>query len=58
MEQKVAEETQKGNDVLVSLVFDEVSIRKKIEWANEKFTGYVDLGKHWRLFINILMMLV
>ena len=45
LEQKAKEEGDKGKDVLVSLVFDEVSIRKKLDWTGKTFIGCVDFGK-------------
>ena len=44
LEIKVKEEQSKKKEVLVSLVFDEVSIRKQIEWNGKSFDGCVDLG--------------
>ncbi len=44
LEKKVADEKKLGREVLVNLVFDEVSIRKKVEWDGEKFVGVMDLG--------------
>jgi hypothetical protein len=44
LEIKVKEEESKKKEVLVSLVFDEVSIRKQIEWNGKSFDGCVDLG--------------
>ena len=46
LEAKVEEEAQRGNPVFVSLVYDEVSIRKKIVWDGNKFVGCIDLGKN------------
>ena len=45
LEEKSNQEREKGKDVFVSLVFDEVSIHKKIEWDGTSFVGCVDLGK-------------
>ena len=45
LEAKVLEEAQKGRAVRVSLVFDEVSIRKQIDWTGQNFVGCVDHGK-------------
>ncbi|VEN56482.1 unnamed protein product [Callosobruchus maculatus] len=39
---KVQESPEKK--ILCNLVFDEMSIRKQIEWDGRKFHGYVDLG--------------
>ncbi len=44
LDQKVKEEMEKGKQVIVNLVFDEVSIRKKIEWSGKRFIGCVDIG--------------
>jgi hypothetical protein len=44
LEKKVEEEKLLQREVLVSLTFDEVSIRKKVEWNGERFVGAVDLG--------------
>jgi len=44
LDEKVKEEKKNEKQVTVSLVFDEVSIRKKIEWDGKKFVGCVDLG--------------
>jgi len=44
LEHKVAEEAKNGKVVRVCLVFDEVSIRKQIDWTGEKFVGCVDIG--------------
>ncbi len=44
LEIKVKEEESKKKDVLVSLVFDEVSIRKQVEWNGKSFDGCVDFG--------------
>lgn len=44
LKKKVEEEKLLQRDVLVSLTFDEVSIRKKVEWNGERFVGVVDLG--------------
>lgn len=32
------------NKLVCNLVFEEMSIRKRIEWNGTKFTGYVDIG--------------
>ena len=44
LKQKVSEENDKNREVFVNLVFDEVSIKKKIEWDGKKFVGCIDLG--------------
>ena len=44
LEKKAEDEKKEGRDVSVSLMFDEVSIRKKIEWNGKQFIGGVDLG--------------
>jgi hypothetical protein len=41
---KVEEEKEKNKSVIVNLTFDEVSIKKKIEWTGDKFIGHIDLG--------------
>ncbi len=42
---KMVEEEKEGNkNVTVSLTFDEVAIKKKIEWNGKQFIGHVDLG--------------
>ena len=46
LEAKVSEETQRGRAVRVSLIFDEVSIRKQIDWTGHNFIGCVDLGNY------------
>jgi len=44
LKKKVEEEKKLNREVLVNLVFDEVSIRKKVEWDGERFVGVMDLG--------------
>ena len=44
LEKKAEDEKKEGRVVSVSLMFDEVSIRKKIEWDGKQFIGGVDLG--------------
>ncbi|KAF2880708.1 hypothetical protein ILUMI_25468 [Ignelater luminosus] len=39
---KAEEATFFGQEVICNLVFDELSIRKHIEWTGKKFTGCVD----------------
>ena len=41
---RVEEEKQKNRDVVCSLMFDEMAIRKQVEWDGRKFIGYVDVG--------------
>lgn len=41
---RVAEGRQQGHPVVCGLVFDEMAIRKHIEWNGTKFVGYVDVG--------------
>ena len=41
---KVKEEEKFGREVIVSLVFDEMAIKKKFEFDGKKFHGSVDLG--------------
>ncbi|CAH1156107.1 unnamed protein product [Phaedon cochleariae] len=41
---KVAEANSRGQKILCNLVFDEMAIRKRVEWDGEKFHGYVDMG--------------
>ena len=41
---KVEEERKAGKEVIVSLVFDEIAIKKKFEFDGKKFHGSVDLG--------------
>ncbi len=44
LRKKVEEEKEGNKSVTVSLTFDEVAIKKKIEWTGKKFIGHVDLG--------------
>jgi hypothetical protein len=44
LKKKVEEEKNQNKSVIVNLTFDEVSIKKKIEWTGTKFVGHVDLG--------------
>jgi hypothetical protein len=44
LEQKVLEEKEKNKEVIVNLVFDEVSIKKKIEFDGRRFVGCTNLG--------------
>ena len=42
---RVADAQQKGKQGLIcSLMFDEMAIRKHVEWDGKKFVGYVDVG--------------
>lgn len=41
---KVEEAASSNADVICSLIFDEMSIRKLVEWDGKQFTGYVDMG--------------
>lgn len=33
-----------GKQILCNLVFDEMAIRRQVEWTGTKFTGHVDIG--------------
>ncbi len=44
LKQKVEEEKRENKEVLVSLMFDEMAIHKKVEWNGERFVGTIDLG--------------
>lgn len=37
-------EADSSKPLLCNLVFDEMSIRKQVEWTGRKFAGYVDIG--------------
>lgn len=41
---RVQEERIKSQRVVCSLMFDEMAIRKHVEWDGTKFVGYVDVG--------------
>lgn len=41
---KIKEAEAKGHNVICNLVYDEMSIRKCIEWTGKITTGYVDIG--------------
>ena len=41
---RVEEERKNQRQVVCSLVFDEMAIRKHVEWDGKKFAGYVDVG--------------
>ncbi len=49
LEKKAEDEKKEGREVSVSLMFDEVSIRKKMEWNGKHFIGGVDLGMYFQL---------
>ncbi len=34
----------KGKEAVCAILFDEMAIRKHIEYANGKYRGYVDIG--------------
>ena len=40
----VGEAKVKGQEVYASLVVDEMSVKKHIDWNGEKYHGYIDLG--------------
>ncbi len=42
--QKKRKERHAGRCIFCSLIRDDVSIKKSVEWNGQKFTGYVDLG--------------
>ncbi len=33
-----------GKDIICSLLFDEMSIRKHIQWDGKRFTGFIEYG--------------
>jgi len=35
---------QQGTEIICSLMFDEIAIKKHIQWDGKKFRGYVDVG--------------
>jgi len=37
-------EKRDGQDIICSLVLDEMAVRKHVDWDGEKFRGYVDIG--------------
>ena len=41
---RVEEERKEQRQVVCALVFDELAIRKHVEWDGKKFAGYVDVG--------------
>lgn len=41
---KVEEAQKKGQEVICSLMLDEIAIRKHVSWDGKKFRGYVDVG--------------
>lgn len=41
---KVEEAKKKGNEVLCSLMLDEMAIKKHVSWDGKKYRGYVDIG--------------
>ena len=41
---KVLKEAESGHKVVCSLMMDEMSIKKQLEWDGSRFRGYVDLG--------------
>lgn len=41
---RTEEAKAKEKQLVCNLVFDEVSIRKQVEWTGKKFTGYIDIG--------------
>ena len=44
MSAKVSASKKNGQDVLCSLMHDEMTIRKHVEWNGKRFRGFVDLG--------------
>ena len=44
MSAKVSASKKNGQDVLCSLMLDEMAIRKHVEWDGKRFRGFVDLG--------------
>jgi hypothetical protein len=38
------EAKREGKKIICSLMFDEMAIRKHVEWDGKKFVGYVDMG--------------
>ena len=41
---KVLAAKRDGQDIICSLMLDEMAIRKHVDWDGEKFRGYVDIG--------------
>ncbi|VEN42830.1 unnamed protein product [Callosobruchus maculatus] len=41
---KVEEASLRGYQIICSLVFDEISIRKQVEWDGHHYHGFVDIG--------------
>ena len=41
---RVEEASEQGHRVICSLVMDEMSIRRHVEWDGTRFVGYVDIG--------------
>ena len=52
LETKVKEEKEAGNEVHVALMFDEVSIKQKIEWDGKKYVGVEDVGNEIIFFLG------
>ena len=44
LEKKVEEAKSAGKQVIVSLMLDEMAIKKEVTWDGKQFRGYVDLG--------------
>lgn len=44
LEKAVTEASSRGQKLICNLVFDEMAIRERIEWAGNKSYGYVDFG--------------
>ena len=41
---KVLAAKRDGQDIICSLMLDEMTIRRHVDWDGEKFRGYVDIG--------------
>ena len=41
---KVLAAKRDGQDIICTLMIDEMAIRKHVDWDGEKFSGYVDIG--------------
>ena len=41
---KAEESKENGNEILCSLMLDEISIKKHVPWDGHKYQGYIDLG--------------
>ena len=40
----IAEKVKQGKQPVVNIVLDEIAIREHLQWANDRFYGYTDIG--------------